>query len=292
MKRFIYLTVTFVLCFTFGHSIVDDHDVWAEKKFQRIVSLGGGITETLFALGLGQHVVAVDVSSLYPPEVTTKPKVGYVRATSAEGIASMKPDIVIASSTLGPPAVHQQLKKANIRLELITEAKSVDSAMDRIMKIAVLFDRKQIGQELVKNIKATIKKSHSKPVTQSAPKVLFLFSHGSSTLLVAGDETIAQSMIKAAGGKNAVSGYKGYKPLTAESVVLAKPDLILMTTRSLNAIKDQDMLWKTPGIALTPAGKNKRVHIIDDLKLLGYGPRVGEAIQELRQAFFPSIGKE
>ena len=57
----------------------------------RIVSLGGGVTETLFALGLGKDIVAVDVSSIYPPQALKKPKVGYLRATSAEGIASMRP---------------------------------------------------------------------------------------------------------------------------------------------------------------------------------------------------------
>ena len=81
----------------------------AHSPFKRVVSLGGGVSEIIFALGLGNSVVAVDVSSVYPPEATKKPKVGYVRATSAEGIASMKPDLVISSEVFGPPAVRKHM---------------------------------------------------------------------------------------------------------------------------------------------------------------------------------------
>ena len=94
-------------------------------------------------------------------------------------------------------------------------------------------------------------------------------------------------MIAAAGGINAVSGYEGYRPLTAEAVLAARPDVILVTNRSLGAVKGAAGLWKTPGVSLTPAGKNKRLVIMEDLKLLGFGPRTGLAIQELRKAFYP-----
>lgn len=255
------------------------------KESRRIVSLGGGVTETLFALGIGDEIVAVDVSSVYPLEATQKPKVGYLRATSAEGIASMKPSIVIASEALGPASVKAQLKAAKIKLSLVAEAKSVSAAMARIMSLGQLVNREARAQEIISAIESALKS----PIPEGAPpKVLFLFSHGGGRLMIAGRKTAAHTMIKEAGAVNAVTGYDGYKPLTAESVVAAQPDIILLTERSLSSIKGQEALWTIPSLALTPAGKAKRSVVIGDLKLLGFGPRTGEAILELRRAFFSS----
>ena len=254
----------------------------------RIVSLGGGVTETLFALGVGEQVVAVDVSSIYPKVATKRPKVGYIRATSAEGIASMKPDLVLASEALGPPPVKVQLKASGIRLELVPEAKSIDSAAQRIRAIGALVGQAEKAEGLAKKVETIASQPNPKG---KAPRVLFLFAHGGTGFQAAGDKTGAATMIAASGGTNAVEGYEGYRPLTAEAVLAAKPDVILVTNRSLGAVKGAAGLWKTPGIALTPAGKNKRLVVMEDLKLLGFGPRTGLAIQELRAAFFPGSPK-
>jgi len=249
----------------------------------RIVSLGGGVTETLFALGVGDAVVAVDVSSIYPEAAVKRPKVGYIRATSAEGIASMKPDLVIASEALGPPTVKKQLEASGIRLALVPEAKSIESASARIRAIGALVDRKAQAETLAKAVEAMAAKPNPKG---TPPRVIFLFAHGGSGFQVAGDKTGAATMIAAAGAVNAVSGYEGYRPLTPESAIAAKPDIILVTARSLGAVKGPAGLWKTPGVALTPAGKNKRLVVMEDLKLLGFGPRTGDAIETLRTRFF------
>ena len=253
------------------------------KATQRIVSLGGGVTETLYALGVGEQIVATDVSSLYPEQSTKLPKVGYIRATSAEGIASMKPDIVIASDALGPATVKEQLKTSGVRLALVPEAKSIESAAQRIRELGAIVGKKDKAETLAKAVETIAAKPNPKT---KAPRILFLFGHGGTSLMAAGNNTGAATMITAAGGINAVDGYDGYRPLTAESVLEAKPDIILVTHRSLGAVKGEAGLWKTPGVALTPAGKNKKLIIMDDLKLLGFGPRTGVALEELRQGFF------
>ena len=256
-----------------------DHS--ADQKV-RIVSLGGGVTETLFALGLGKDIVAVDVSSLYPPQALKKPKVGYLRATSAEGIASMRPTHVIASEAIGPVSVKSQLKDAGIKLSLVPEVSSIQGAIERIKAIGVLAKRSEQASAMIKQIESAL----AQPVTQKKkPKVLFLFSHGGGQLMVGGLKTGSNTMINAAGGINAISAYEGYRPLTAEAVVVAKPDIILLTERSMKSIQGPKELWKLPGLSLTPAGKKQRVIVMEDLKLLGFGPRTGEAILELKKLF-------
>ena len=256
----------------------------ASAESKRIVTLGAGVTETVFELGLGKSVVGVDVSSLHPQQALRKPKVGYIRMTSAEGIASLKPDLVLAGSTLGPPTVIEQLKSAGIRLERVETPKSIQGVFERIRKIGDILNRKDAAHQLIARIRKKIEHAKTLQVNRVKPRVLFVFVHGGTSINVAGQQTAADVMIQAAGGVNAVTGYEGYKPITAESLLKAKPDIILATTRSLKAVGGEKGLWASPGLALTPAGKTKTLVIIDDLKLLGFGPRTGDAIIELTNA--------
>lgn len=257
----------------------------AFAKPKRIVTLGAGVTETVFALGLGDLVVGVDVSSLHPADAVRKPKVGYIRMTSAEGIASLTPDLVLAGSTLGPATVKTQLKSAGIRLELVDKPKNISGALERIRKIGELLDKKEMATQLINAINEKIESAKKHQNADTKKRVLFVFVHGGTSVNVSGKNTAADVMIKLAGAENAVKSYDGYKPITAEALLAAKPDIVLATTRSLKAVGGEKGLWATPGLGLTPAGKNKKLVIIDDLKLLGFGPRTGDAVLELTKSF-------
>jgi len=248
----------------------------------RLVSLGGGVTEILFALGKGPQVVGVDVSSLWPPAAQALPKVGYVRAASAEGIASLRPTHVIAHDSLAPPAAIEQLAAAGIRVDRLPEPRTVADAAVRIRAIGALVDEAAAAEALARAVEQRVA---AVPVpTGERPAVLFVFVHGSGGLQVGGQGTVADAMIHAAGGRNAARGYTGYRPLTAEAAVAAAPTVILATDRSLAGAGGLDALLAHPGIALTPAGQAKRVVVMDDLLLLGLGPRTGEAVERLHMA--------
>lgn len=105
---------------------------------------------------------------------------------------------------------------------------------------------------------------------------------------VSGTGTSADAIIALAGGKNAVQGYESYKPLTAEGAVEAAPDVILVTTRGLASSGGVEGLLKQPGLELTPAGQAGRVVAMDDLYLLGFGPRLGEAVRDLCGQLHPA----
>jgi iron complex transport system substrate-binding protein len=104
---------------------------------------------------------------------------------------------------------------------------------------------------------------------------------------VSGTGTSADAIITLAGGTNAVQEFENYKPLTAEGAVSAAPEFILVTSRGLESSGGIDGLLKQPGLALTPAGKNKRIIVMDDLLLLGFGPRLGQAAKELCEHLHP-----
>lgn len=268
---------------------------WAQgagsgSTLTRIVSLGGPVTETVYALGLGDRVVAVDVSSTWPTEATKKPKVGYIRAISAEGVIAMRPDLVIGTEDAGPPEALEQLRAVKTRTVLVPAHHSVEGARAKILAVAKAVDREQKGRELITTLDRELKAAKERVAgSRSTPKVLFVYARGQGALSVSGRETAADAMIALAGGTNAVTGYEGYKPLTPEALAGANPDVILLTTAGLSSVGGVDGLLAQPGVALTPAGRTRRIIALEDELLLGFGPRLGQGVRDLANALHPEL---
>jgi iron complex transport system substrate-binding protein len=248
---------------------------------QRIASIGGTVTEIICTLGAQDQIVGVDTSSVYPDEVTELPQVGYARQLSAEGILSLNPDLVLATEDAGPPAVIDQLEKLGVRVETVTARHTLEGATDRIRAVGRLIGREETAEALAKKVDSKTREMSAEPASPS-PRVLFIYARAGGVMNVAGTETGADEIIRLAGGVNAMKGFDGYRPLTAEAAVAAAPDVILLTDRGLQTGGGLDGVLAQPGLALTPAGQSKRVVSMDDLLLLGFGPRLDEAVAELR----------
>lgn len=254
---------------------------------ERIVTLGGTITEIVFALGAGERVVGVDASSSFPAAADRLPKVAYHRRLSAEGVLSLSPTLIIATTEAGPPEALRQIESAGVRLLVLPHEATVDGAVDMIEGIAAALGARDTGAALIRNLKEDLARVESSiPRTGTRARALFLYARGQGTLMVAGRDTGADTMIGLAGGANAVRGYSGYKPLTSEAAVAAAPDVILLMDSGLESIGGVQGLWRLPGLALTPAGKRDRVASMDGLLLLGFGPRLGQAVAKLNRALY------
>ena len=266
-------------------SIVDSTGATVETKDpQRVITIAGNVSETVFALGLGDKVVAVDASSLWPEEAQKLPKVGYYRAINAEGVLSLSPDLIVTTDAAGPPEVIEQLRGSGIPMAVLSGAQTMEAAQNRITQIGKLLDRtdeaKVITDRMGAQLAAVVK-------PETPPKVLFVYARGAGTLNVAGTDTSADAMIKLAGGTNAVTGYEGYKPMSAEAIIEAAPDFVLFTSRGLESIGGAEGAAKLMGVDQTPAGKSQSIISVDDLVLLGFGPRTGEGVQELSKKIQP-----
>ena len=258
-------------------------------KTSRIVTLSGTITEIVFALGASDQVVGVDASSSYPQAVNEMPKVSYHRRLSAEGVLSLAPTLVIATSEAGPPAAIEHLRSAGVELLILPHEPTVESALSKIELIAKTLGASKTGETLIARIRAQLALARSSHPTQTAKiKVLFIYARGQGTLNVAGRATGADTIIELAGGVNAVQGYEGYKPLTSEAVIAAAPDVILLLDKSLESIGGSAALWELPGLVITPAGRQRRVISLDGLLLLGFGPRLGQAAMTLQRDLYPT----
>ncbi|AMP04017.1 heme/hemin ABC transporter substrate-binding protein [Collimonas pratensis] len=264
----------------------------AAPKPLRVAVAGGAITEVVYALDAGAMLIGSDTTSTYPAAALALPKMGYQRALSAEGVLSLRPDLLLASAEAGPPTAIQQIAAAGVRVITLSERHDVQSVRDKISGSAKALDLTTRGDRLLQTfdndwlaamtaIQAQRQQQSGKP----PPRVLFILSNSGTQAMVAGRDTAADAMIRYAGAVNALGGedgFKGYKPLTAESAIAAAPDVLMTTSEGLAAMGGLAQLLKMPGLALTPAARNRRVIAdMDALLLLGFGPRLPAALRRL-----------
>lgn len=259
----------------------------------RIVTLNGDITETVFALGLGGNVVADDVSALYPPEAAALPKIGYQRELNVEGILSFEPTVVIGDEEAGPPEVIQQLRNAGIPVVIVSsDTTSIYGPVDEIRQVGQALGIPAEGDALATKLETQLQEAEALAATASSkPRVAFLYIRGQGTQMIAGSGTSADLVIAAAGGINAGadSGIQGYAPITPEALVAAAPDVILVMQAGLASVGGVEGLLAIPGVSQTPAGESGNVVAFEDLYLLGFGPRLGEAVHDLTLALHPDL---
>jgi iron complex transport system substrate-binding protein len=263
------------------------------RNVSRIVSLNGDITETIFSLGLGNRLVGVDTSALYPPaRVARIRKIGYQRTLSAEGILSLRPTVVIGTAEAGPPAVISQLRSAGLTVVILRENDSLTAGPWKLRQVGRALGLPRRGERLARQVQGQISlaRREVRSVTRH-PRVAFLYVRGPRTQLIGGTKTRAHTMIVAAGGINAgaEAGIEDYKPITAEALVASRPDILLVLNDGLESVGGISGLMRIPGVAQTPAGRNRRVLHYDDLLLLGLGPRTGTALRSLVRGFHPEL---
>jgi iron complex transport system substrate-binding protein len=259
----------------------------ASAEPQRIVSVGGALTEIVFDLGAGAELVGVDTTSVWPEAARTLPSVGYQRTLSSEGVISLAPGYVLVTEDAGPPAVLDQLRSAGVQVVEILQPPNFDGVVGRIRAVAAALDRAEQGEMLVARVQERI---NQLPETWSyRPKVVFLLDVGRGSPVAAGRDTLAHAALQLAGGINVyASSFAGYRSVSAESLMAAEPDVIVLTQRTQNLLGGRQGVKNLPGIRNTPAGEQGRIIAMDGLYLLGFGPRTPQAIQELARRWSPA----
>jgi len=254
----------------------------AQTAAPRLITIGGAITEVVYALGAEAQLVGTDTTSLYPAAALATPKVGYMRTLSAEGLLSLRPDAVIGTTEAGPPVVLDQLRSAGVRVELIVADHSWAEVQRKIAAVGRGAGREAQARALQSRLDAdwaTVQQAVAQRNGRK-PRVLFILAHGASPQ-VAGSNTAADAMLRFAGGTNVMTGFQGYRPMTAEAMAAAAPDVVLTTTQGIEAQGGVDKFWARPELALTPAFKRKSLVHLDALELIGFGPRLPATVRTL-----------
>lgn len=268
--------------------------VWAQeaRRAARIVSVGSSLTEIVYALGAESLLVGVDTTSLYPEAARALPQVGYMRALSAEGVLSLKPTLVIATTAAGPASTLDQLRASGVEVRVLPDEYDYDSVAAKIEAVGAITGKAAGAQAMIAEGRAAMSDLTAKLGGVAArPRVLFLLSMGGGAPQAAGLHTAADGIIRLAGGVNAVEGYSGYRPLTPEAVIASRADFVLVTRQTVEALGGIDAVLKQPALARTPAGKAGRVLQFDTLLLLGFGPRTPQAATQLAVALHPDLAR-
>ena len=247
----------------------------------RVVSLGGDVTEIAFALGKGDSIAAVDVTSLYPAAVHKLPKVGYVRALSAEGILAMKPDLILASGDAGPPEAIDQLKAAGIPIVVLPKDHTLAGIETKIQSVAVALDAKAEGEKLAAAFAADRREAETLAKSGEPETAVYVMARPDGALIAAGKGTAADAMLTAAGLTNVFADAEGYKPVSGEALLAQNPKVIVTGERTVQASGGLNKLKANPALSATAAVKGGRVLVFDDMYLLGLGPRAAQAAREL-----------
>jgi iron complex transport system substrate-binding protein len=262
---------------------------WAEGP-QRIVVVGGALTEIVYALGAEHRVVGVDTTSSWPPAAEALPEVGYQRSLSAEGVLSLGPDLVLAGRSAGPVTVLEQIRGSGMRVHLLESEDSPEGLLAKIEAVGQVLALEPEAARLAQGLDTQMTALAARLATlNERPRVAFLLNVGRGAPLASGHDTAADAVIRLAGGVNALSGYRGYKPVNAEAMIAAAPDVLLTTERTLDLVGGAAGMLELPGIALTPAGRAQRIEAMDALYLLGFGPRTPQALDELARRLHPGI---
>jgi iron complex transport system substrate-binding protein len=254
------------------------------------LAIGGSVTEIVYALGQQHRLIARDTTSTFPPEAQALPDVGYMRALSPEGVLSVSPDLILSEEGAGPPETLEVLEEAAIPFITVPGGFDAQSVAAKIRAVGDALEVSDEAEDLARQVTRQIEAAKARAQEHGgAPKrVLFVLSAQGGRLMGAGDDTGAAAIIAMAGGVNALEGVTGYKPLSDEAAAAAAPDVILMMDRGGDHGASADELFALPALAVTPAAETRSLVQMDGLKLLGFGPRTGEAVSELAAALYGS----
>jgi iron complex transport system substrate-binding protein len=229
--------------------------------------------------------VGRDISTTFD-EAADIPLVTRAHDVSAESVLSLEPTLVVAETDSGPPEALEHVRRAGVPVVVFEPPTSIDDIEGRTIAIAEAVGLPDEGARLAKRtadeiaaVQATI------PADADRPKVAFLYLRGQAGVyLIGGEGSGADSMIEAAGGIDAGTAMgldRPFTPLTSEALVAAEPDVILMTSTGLESVGGIDGLVEVPGIAQTPAGRNRRIVTEEDGLLYAFGARTPVALRGL-----------
>jgi iron complex transport system substrate-binding protein len=282
-----------IALFAFMGSCNLSHDKDGAGKEMRIVCLSKQLTEMVFALGKGHELVGVDLSSSYPDSAKLITKVGYHRALNPEGIIALNPDLVIHSNDIGPDNVLPQLQKAGLKIKAFGGANTIDSARLLLKELGQFFGVTKRSDSVIQKMDEGIARAadtlKAYAVHDSLRVMIIHFGlRNNNYFVMSGRGGPGDQMIRLAGATPALYNGKGAREMSPEAVALANPDVIIATDYGYDKMGSMDkFIASVPGVALTNAGKNKRIVRFEEHDLVYFGPRSGDNIIQLIKDLHP-----
>lgn len=267
------------------------------KKTDRILALDsyGTLGTTVYALGLGDRLVGRDVSTGVP-ELMHLPVVTHNgHELNAESILDLNPSVILTDYSIGPLEVQLQLKDAGIPVVIMSDARSRDLVAPQIKEVAAVLGVPAAGEELATRVETDIEAAEARvaelapKATKDRPRMVFLYMRGRAGVYYwFGKGSGADDLIRELRGVDVATevGLEGMRPINAEGLVKAEPDLYLMMSEGLKSVGGIDGLLEVPGVADTNAGQNSCVVDMSDYEILSFGPQFPATLRALAEAVY------
>ncbi|HEY2026349.1 MAG TPA: ABC transporter substrate-binding protein [Gemmatimonadaceae bacterium] len=258
----------------------------------RVVCVSKQINEYLYDIHAESVLVARDLTSIYPPQITKLPSVGYHRALSAEGIISMRPTMLLTDGNLGPDAVVTQVKKVGIPVVVMPPGNTPDSAQRVMTQLGEQFHRERQADSVIAQWKSDMASALADTIKWAAasrPRVMIMhMGQIANSYLAIKRGSPGDQIVRWAGGVNAIDSAGGMLRLTPELIAKAAPDIIIATDVGFDRLGTADNFAAMPGVAETPAGKAKRIYRVDETEVMYFGPRTAASVRKVARWLHPS----
>lgn len=274
-------------------ALVASTQAMAAELPQRWVSAGGALSEWISALGGESRLVGVDTTSQHPESLKALPSIGYQRQLSAEGILSLRPDVLVGTEEMGPPPVLAQIRKAGVRVELFSSDARLAAVDDNLKHLGVMLGAEQKAAQLTgeyhRQLDAVQAQVEEGQARHKAPGVLLLVGHAGAKPLIAGLGTSGDWLLRQAGARN-LAEHQGYKNFSNEALAALDPDVVVFSDRALDGEHAlQALLKENPALASSRAVRDKRLVALDPTLLVGgLGPRLPATLHNLAATFYPA----
>ncbi|ANB02840.1 hemin ABC transporter substrate-binding protein [Ectothiorhodospira sp. BSL-9] len=241
------------------------HDMYVDGG---LVAIGGGLTESIFALGAGQQVLGADTTSTYPEPANALPRVGYQHTLTPESILSLRPDVLIHDGSAGPSTTLERVAGAGVKLLTVSGEPSLNGFKIRVVTLGCWLRAEARAMEIIRSVEADLDSAREIQADLGRPpRLVLLMAHGQGNAVAAGRDTKADALARLCGGENVFQDYSGYRPVSREGVMARRPDALIISGEA--AADFGGSLSQVPQ------------YVGDTLFLLGFGPRLGEAVLDV-----------
>ncbi|MBO1541740.1 ABC transporter substrate-binding protein [Pseudomonas sp. OA65] len=274
-------------------ALLVNQGISAAESPQRWVSAGGALSEWISALGGESKLVGVDTTSQHPESLRALPSIGYQRQLSAEGVLSLRPQILVGTEEMGPPPVLAQIRSAGVQVELFSATPDLPTLRGNLQHLGQLLGAEAEAAQLFDRYQKQLTQQHTRVVEaqrkQKVPGVLLLVGSSGGKPLVAGKGTSADWLLQQAGGHN-LATHSGYKSFSVESLAGLNPDVLVFADRALSGEEARAALFReNPMLSSTQAARDGRVMELDPTLLVGgLGPRLPQGLVKLTAGFYPA----
>ncbi|MFB7719674.1 hemin ABC transporter substrate-binding protein [Nocardia sp. NPDC056100] len=262
------------------------------SDIDRIIAVDrfGTLAQTVYALGLGPHLVGRSTAAKLPAIINRPDVTPNGESMSVEAVLALHPTVLLTDATTGTAAVFEQLRAAGVTLVFFDPARTLAGTGPQIQAVADALGVHDAGTALAARTTTEIQAATAAITPPNPqPRIAFIYLRGTALTMLAGPGSGADALItglRAQDAGTAAGLTEPFVTITSEALITARPDILLVMTDGLASIGGPSALYKLPGVAQTPAGRDHRIIDMSDDVLLCFGPNTGRVLAALSHAVY------